>query len=103
MKNADSHVSFLNAQAVFWGWLGGLFGPLFISFGISEGFGSPHLWLGTVGTGINVLALREGMRAKREQRTSDFVVYGLVSAFVLLVGVAVAVLDVAATSQSAAG
>lgn len=81
MKNADSYAAFLNAQAVFWGRLGGLFGPLFISFGISDGFGSPHLWLGTVGITINVLALRAGMKAKREQRTSDFIVYGLISAF----------------------
>lgn len=70
--NRDPYITFIGAKGVAFAWIGSVLGPLFILSTFGD-FKHANTYIGLVFILIVVLSIRDGFKAKKHGKTSDFI------------------------------
>ncbi len=70
--NRDPYITFIGAKGVAFAWIGSVLGPLFILSTLGD-FKHANTYIGLVFILIVVLSIRDGFKAKKHGKTSDFI------------------------------
>lgn len=77
MMKKDPYTTFLGAKAVAFAWIGSIIGPLFMLVGLMD-FEKPHFYIGLLFLIIVILTVRDGFKARRHGKSSDFIAMSIV-------------------------
>ncbi len=69
--NRDPYITFIGAKGVAFAWIGSVLGPLLV-FSTLGDFKHANTYIGLVFILIVVLSIRDGFKAKKHGKTSDF-------------------------------
>ena len=70
--NRDPYITFIGAKGVAFAWIGSVLGPLFIISSLGN-FKHANTYVGLVFLLIVVLSIRDGFKARKHGKISDFI------------------------------
>jgi hypothetical protein len=85
----DPYVTYIGATGVAVAWIGASLGPTFLLIGVSEDR-IAHLLVGVVLLGLALFSIRDGVKALKHGARSDFTVYSVIPALLLVAGILLA-------------